>query len=78
MQVNQFIPHLQLQYVLRETLEPEFHVPSFSDERCRKERLILPGIIFGLLASIPGANFPMCFDFILELGPFQNVLDYSR
>ena len=78
MQVNQFISHLHLQYVLRETLEPELQVTFFGNQGCGKERLILPGIIFGLLAGIPDANFPMGFDFILELGPFQNVLDYRR
>ena len=65
MQVNQFISKYYLQSVEREALEPEFQVTLFGNERCRKERFILPRIVFGLLAGIPQANFPVAFDSIL-------------
>jgi hypothetical protein len=65
MQIEQFISKFYLQDVAREALEPEFQVTLFGNERCRKEWLILPWIIFGLLAGIPHPNFPVAFDSIL-------------
>jgi hypothetical protein len=78
MKVNQFVSKFNLQDVAREALQPEFQITLFGNERCRKEWLILPRIVFGLLAGIPHANFPVAFDSILQFGPLQNMLDDSR